>query len=110
MTNCTYVKEYVRIISIVKYQTCGGVGVVAEAEKLVRTTSWFPCPRPPRPPAMIMIITTITMTKITITTITMSIITMKTIITIIITIMIMIIHDYLHGCRWSTSTMRRVGS
>ena len=31
--------------------TCGGVGVVAEAEKLVRTTSWFP-PRPrpaPRP-------------------------------------------------------------
>ena len=37
MTNCTYVKEYVRIISIVKYQTCGGVGVVAEAEKLVRT-------------------------------------------------------------------------
>ena len=31
--------------------TCGGVGVVAEEEKLVRTTSWFP-PRPrpaPRP-------------------------------------------------------------
>ena len=29
-------------------KTCGGVGVVAEAEKLVRTTSWFP-PRPVRP-------------------------------------------------------------
>ena len=43
------IKKLIKGILRLCRPTCGGVGVVAEAEKLVRTTSWFP-PRPVRPP------------------------------------------------------------